>query len=440
MPKSLLLVLCISLSTILFSQDWELTQLADMPEAVSNNSVISATVNGKQYVYSFAGIDSTKIFSGIHNKCWRYDVDADSWSALPDLPDPMGKIALGVSIIGDIAYIIGGYHVFANGSELTSEKVHRFDLTTNTFLSDAAPTPVPVDDHIQIVYKDSLIYLVTGWSGDQTAGTNVPDVQIFDPANNSWQVGTPVPNTPSYKVFGGSGVLIDDKIYYFGGAKINGFNFNSSTDLRIGTIDPTDPAQITWSFETTPFFGYRTAAAVVDGSAYFIGGSNVTYNFNGIAYNGTGGVSPNRKSLLYDPVQDTVILRGPFDDLPMDLRSLAEISNEQKIIAGGMEAGQKVSKKTWLLNFIPVDYVATKNFTDLPLVDIIPNPSSNFIRVKIETNPSDSYQIYNQLGQLVASGNFDNTEINIGRLAIGRFVLTILREDQTLYRGKFSKI
>ena len=76
-----------------------------------------------------------------------------------------------------------------------------------------------------MVYKDSLIYVVTGWSGSGFSGTNVANVQIYNPANDTWSVGTPVPNTNQYKAFGASGIIVEDTIYYFGGAKISGFNF-----------------------------------------------------------------------------------------------------------------------------------------------------------------------------------------------------------------------
>jgi len=62
-----------------------------------------------------------------------------------------GKIACSASRVDDIIYIIGGYHVAANGSEISSVKVHRYDIINNTFLSDGADIPVPIDDQSQVV-------------------------------------------------------------------------------------------------------------------------------------------------------------------------------------------------------------------------------------------------------------------------------------------------
>ena len=206
-PQQYILILFLLSSLVLKAQYIE---LAMMPERVSNNAVVGATVNGKSFVYSFCGIDSTKIWSGIHLKAWRLDVEANTWETLPDVPDPNGgKIAASANIVDGKIYLIGGYHIAQNGGEVSSNKVHVFDTETNTWLPDAAPIPVPIDDQVQVVWKDSLIYVVTGWSNT----TNVTDVQIFNPSLNEWLVGTSVPNQQDYRVFGGAGVIIEDTIF-----------------------------------------------------------------------------------------------------------------------------------------------------------------------------------------------------------------------------------
>ena len=91
-----------------------------------------------------------------------------------------------------------------NGNEITSPAIHRFNVTTNDYLADGALVPVPVDDHVQAIWRDSLIYLITGWSNT----TNVPNVQFYSPENNNWQAATSIPNNHSYKSFGASGTII----------------------------------------------------------------------------------------------------------------------------------------------------------------------------------------------------------------------------------------
>lgn len=236
--KNALFSLAVLLSCNIVSVQAQLyIELPSMPEAVTNNAVTAAAVNDTPFVYSFCGLDNSKIWSGIHLKAWRMNTISGEWQALPPVPDPEGgKIAAAASTVKNRIYVIGGYHVAQNGSETSSNKVHRFDPAANTWLPDGAPLPKAVDDHVQAVWRDSLIYVITGWSNTG----NVPDVQIYNPATDAWLSGTPVPNNVNYKVFGGSGVIIGDVIYYCGGAAA-GINFPASSYFR-----------------THPFFSDRT--------------------------------------------------------------------------------------------------------------------------------------------------------------------------------------
>ena len=135
-----------------------------MPEPVSNNAVTSAYSGDTLCIYSFAGIDTTKSPNGIHNKSFKYNTITQQWFQLPDLPQGLTRIAAGASTINNKIYIIGGYHVFANFNEESLNYVHVFDPETNIFLPDAAPLPTRIDDHVQAVWRDSLIFVITGWS------------------------------------------------------------------------------------------------------------------------------------------------------------------------------------------------------------------------------------------------------------------------------------
>jgi len=156
-------------------------EVGTLPEAVANNAVCEGFIGDKAYLFSFGGIDTSKQHGGIHLKSFRYNIETGESIQLADLPDDMGKIAAGASRIGNIIYIAGGYHVFPNGSEVSSDKMHRYDIANNVFLSDGAPIPIPIDDQVQAVWRDSLIFIATGWSNSG----NVPNVQIYNPTEDS---------------------------------------------------------------------------------------------------------------------------------------------------------------------------------------------------------------------------------------------------------------
>ena len=324
----------------------QVTHVGSLPEAVSNNAVVEGFIDDIPYIFSFGGIDETKLYSGIHKRSYRYNIQMGEAQEIPDLPDTMGKIGSAASRIGNIIYISGGYYVFSNNSEITSGKMHRYDIINNEYLEDAPDIPVPTDDHVQAVWRDQLIYLITGWNNT----ANIPNVQIYNPTTNSWLSGTPVPNN-SYRSFGASGTIIGDTIYYFGGATSD-TGFGIQNQLRIGRINPDNPTEITWE-TTTPnatINGYRMAATSVNGQPHWIGGSKNTYNFDGIAYDGSGGVPTAKRDLFTDTstIQWQEIIQS---QLPMDLRGIASISDTIKYLAGGMRDNQQVSNAIYKLEW-----------------------------------------------------------------------------------------
>jgi len=268
-------------------KNWIISPVKNLPIRTSNQAVSEGFINNRPYLYSFGGLDSTKLYSGIHQRSFRFDIKENIWEEISSLPDSLGKIANAASRINDTIYIVGGYHVFKDGTERSSNKIHRFDIKQNKFIKDGKSIPVPIDDHVQVVWRNKFIYIVTGWSDTE----NVPNVQIYDPKKNTWFEGTSVPNNHIYKSFGASGAIVGDTIYYFGGASM-GKNYPIQNYLRKGVINPHDPSKISWTYEVIDSLlnGYRMASINIDNIPYWIGGSTNTYNYNGIAYDKSGGV------------------------------------------------------------------------------------------------------------------------------------------------------
>jgi len=426
------LVLLIVFPSITFSQTgWTWTELNSMPERISNNAVTEGIdANGDVNVYSFSGIDSTKIYSGINLKSYRYNTVTEIWDTISSLPDIQGKIAAGASTIGNKIYIIGGYHVNANGSEISSSKVHIFDPITNSYLPDGADIPIAIDDHVQAVWRDSLIYVVTGWSNNN----NIPDVQIYDPTNDNWLVGTATPNLTQYKMFGASGVIIGDTIYYNGGVT-SGFSFNATSYLRMGVIDQNDPTLITWSqlTDNPGGKGYRMAAAKYNNRCFWIGGAGTAYNYDGIAYNGSGGVEPHTRILTYQKYWNMWFegLGSPYGI--MDLRGIAQISPTSWIICGGMETGQQVTNRTFLLEFDPqVGGVGNQLIEN---IDIYPNPATDYIKIK-GFSQNATYHIYSITGKELSKGILISDKIDTSELPNGIYQL-VVENNKALKTGSF---
>ena len=422
--------LLITISSKAQNWAWQLDSMANMPEPVSNNAVCEGWANDTGYVYSFGGIDTTKIWSGIHLRSFRYNTISDVWDTIPSLPDTLGKIAAAASWVDSIIYIIGGYHVYANHNEASSAKVHRFDPRTNTYLSDGADIPIPIDDHVQAVWNDSLIYVITGWSNTG----NIPNVQIYDPANDTWYVGDPVPTSSLYMAFGASGSIVGNTIYYHGGAR-NGFNFPAQSIIRIGQINPNNPLQISWSSNSTSYTNYRPWSLTDhNGLVHFVGGSGVSYNYNGIAYNGSGGVNPHEYAYYYDTINnslDTAIIISNNIKLPMDLRGSANFlsgiptHNKAWFLAGGMEKNQTVSNKTIQLTYQL--NVSGININDKVNFIIYPNPTSSLINLLFDEINDKTIYLTDVIGNVILQleNNSNNIQLDLSNYTKGIYFVRV---------------
>ncbi len=395
--------------------------LAPLPQPVTNNAVTAAMANDTPCVYSFMGMDSTKIWSGIHLKAWRLNTITNQWQTLPPVPGTTGgRIAGGASTVKNRIYVLGGYHVAQNGAENSSNKLHRFDPETNTWLADGANIPVPIDDHVQAVWRDSLIFVVTGWSNT----TNVANVQIYNPTTDTWTVGAAVPNNNSYKAFGASGMIKGDSIFYCGGAS-TGANFPITSQFRKGYINPNNPSDITWSIQSNPLAkGYRMATSQIAGGLVWLGGSNVTYNYDGIAYNGTGGVAAQARARVYYANDGLFELNqaGLFPPI-MDLRGVGQVNPDYFITVGGMAPNQKVSDQVYGFQWAIAPHTQEENLRKLN-IRIVPNPAADYFIIE---SPEDAiFQLVDLQGKLIKSvGGQGNIRIETNHVPTGTYFIKV---------------
>ncbi len=422
---SILLIL-LSINTQLFGQ-LTITELGKLPEPVANNAVTEGFIDGVPYLFSFAGIDSTKTFSSTHLKSFKVNLETGESERIADLPGDQGLLGVGASRIGNIIYIVGGYTVNSDGSEVSSPKVRRYDIENNIFLEDAADLIIATDDHVQTVWNDSLLYVITGWSNTG----NIRNTQIYNPTTDIWTEGTLVPNI-LYRAFGASGTILNDTIYYFGGATSSG-SFGIQNRLIKGAINLNDPSEITWSISTPnpDIDGYRMASTVVGEEVHWVGGSNNTYNYNGIAYDGSGGVSPSNQDITLD-VNEGNLDRIIYPKIPMDLRGIANISDRIKYIAGGMEDDQVVSDKVLKLEWASTPSSTSKHLDTKKSIEVFPNPATSHLNISNQGSELIiSYRLININGQTILKGPRQET-INIRALPPGVYHLEIELESGKL--------
>ena len=416
-------VLFVHLGSCSFGQNaWNISSLPDMPEPVSNNAVTAAYCGDSLCLFSFCGIDSTKAPSGIHLKSWRFNTVSQVWTNLPDVPDVQGKIAASASTINNLIYVVGGYYVNEDFSELSSDDIHVFDPETNTWLDDGANIPVAIDDHVYDVWNDSLIFIVTGWSDSQ----NVRDVQIYNPTLDEWQAGTDLPITNLFPVFGGSGSIAGDSLYYLGGVNNS---FSTMSRLRKGNINPEDPTDIEWTVVGESPFGdfYRCASANYQDRFFFIGGSSDGYNFDGISYANNQGVDVEYRIVTYysnwDYWDEEII-----DPINMDLRGLAQLTETSWVICGGMSDNQIVTNEVLMLEYQPASFLIESNDDEIQHVFDL---ETKVLTIN-SSNRISTVHILNTNGQLIQPDltlEHTSCSINFSALSKGMYVISVHNES-----------
>lgn len=308
-----------------------------LPEPVTNQASAVLQKNNSPVIYTFFGLDNTKKWSGVHNKVFSLDLKSGKSSTIGHVPDPHGRLAACASVIKNQAYVVRGYAVFGNGKEKSSKYLFIFNPATETF-TKGADLPVPIDDQIQAVWRDSLLYVISGWYDS----TNVRTVQVYNASINQWNLATPLPDDKEAAVFGGSGTIVGDTIYMLGGAMFDKF-YPPSQNYFKGVINPKNPLEITWinAGKFPGEFRYRSAAFSKANVIYFFGGSNETYNYSGISYQEQKPVEPNNTVLVYNILTGR-LMNKPASSRVMDLRNIVRAGNDKFYLVGGMGAGQQV--------------------------------------------------------------------------------------------------
>ncbi|MGD8322184.1 MAG: kelch repeat-containing protein [Gemmatimonadota bacterium] len=312
-----------------------------LPSPVTNNAVAAVRTDSGVSVFSFLGMDSTKAWGGVTGAAYRWDVGTDGgWRTVPSVPGP-GRLAATAQAVRGKIYVMGGYTVARDGRERTVSDVDVYDPATDTW-SRGADIPVPVDDAVSGVWRDSLIVLVSGWHDT----SNVGDVQWYDPAADRWSAGTPIAGTP---VFGHTGTVVGDEIVYVDGVRVADGDprFALNDDDWVGRVTPDGPGAVEWStLPPHPPPGlYRAAGGALGRLALFVGGTSNPYNYDGVGYDGTP-AEPIRQVLAFAPGAGEWRTLAAPPLATMDHRNLG-VAGGMVFLVGGMEAGQKVSGKVW---------------------------------------------------------------------------------------------
>lgn len=308
-----------------------------LPMAVANNAVAHGTVDGRPWVFSFLGIDSTKRWPGITRAAFAWSPGMATWRRLPDVPGAVGRLAATAQVVRGRAYLFGGYTVDSAGNERSLDVVDVWDPAANSW-GTAPPMTVAVDDAVSASWRDSLVYVISGWHHTD----NVPLVQVFDVVEKRWAQATPIPGPG---VFGHTGGISGNTLVYADGARRQRgkVRYGLERSSWAGEIDPAHPLRIRWRRlpdHPGPAL-YRAAASGCGALVVFAGGTDNPYNYNGIGYDGVP-AEPRRDTFAWDTQRGIWRRLAPSPSATMDHRALV-FQGDTAVVVGGMVQGQRVT-------------------------------------------------------------------------------------------------
>jgi hypothetical protein len=325
------------------------TEGPPLPLPLANNAVAGMEVEdgtgpATGAVFTFGGLGPSKTWEGITTRSFRWDLGAEQWTEITALPGPP-RLAATAQAVGAYIYVFGGYTVGADGAEATTDRVDIYDPATDRWTA-GAPIPVPVDDAVSGVWRDSLIVLVSGW---RDRG-NMPDVQFYDPAADRWRRGTDFPGVP---VFGHTGGVVGEAIVVVDGVRTaeGRPRYRLERAVWVGEVDGGPGASgdlsIAWRrLDDHPGPGvYRGAAATVGERILILGGTDNPYNYDGVGYDGVP-AAPNATAWSFDVGSE---VWSPFPaPLPtMDHRGLVRVG-DRLVLIGGLNGERGVSRRVFL--------------------------------------------------------------------------------------------
>ena len=207
----------LSCNFYVINSEWQQGDTMPYPSGMASCS--SVMLNDTGYIVISGGdinYDATNLAA-------IYNVYSNKWSLLPNMPEP--RIAAASITVGNYYYVISGAR--SKYDYIGSPKVFALNLKTNVW-ENKSDIPLSIGLHKAVSYQDSLIYVIGG-----AHNFVVNDhVFLYNINKDIWSdLGVaPVPS------LAGAISIINNKIYYFGGA--NGDNKSVLATTYIGEIQP----------------------------------------------------------------------------------------------------------------------------------------------------------------------------------------------------------
>jgi N-acetylneuraminic acid mutarotase len=183
-------------------------QLTDLPSAVTHMNLV---LDGRSIWFAGGFKDGYKGYA--ISEVWRYDIGKNTFVEGPALPEP--RASGGLAIVGRKLHFFGGLTKDRDTCSAKHWVLNLSELERGSAGWQAAKPMSKGRCHFGTVPLNGKIYLIGGMYHHDSRQIDLPLVDIYDPAADSWSKGADLPTGHTHAE--ASTLVHNDRIYILGG-------------------------------------------------------------------------------------------------------------------------------------------------------------------------------------------------------------------------------
>jgi N-acetylneuraminic acid mutarotase len=336
------------------------------------------------------------------NKVFQYNINTNSWAVISSLPNSQGREQMRSTLINDSIVLLTGGISTISSALIYPTSSYLYNTSTNTF-SLIGDLPTGFINHTSTLLSNGEVLITGGFDG--SAARN--EAYVFN-LQNGWRT---LSTTLSVGVSSHRALLVNGKVYIYGGFNIPLFEFLDKLDVYDPTLDAITP------LTNGPIACSQFAMVAFNSNILIAGGNKVLPNSSFGVTNEAYLYNLNNNS--FSTISTLPSTRGGME--------ITEMGNTGKFIfSGGNMALSEPFNDAIIYDANLTVGIIENNISNQAF--LYPNPCQNELNLKISsTNYSINYEVFNSIGQVVKTGDLEknNLSVNTSDLPQGCYIISI---------------